>query len=143
MTIGKVAKSVGISVQAVRFYEKQGLIQPSKRSPSGYRIYDESAVSGLKFIRGARALGFSLPEISSMMEMLEAFRAGGCPKLKDMLQAKLGTFRQDMACLNSRYSELSSVVEGCGGKGKCKGDKFCSIEGGKCPVFHRIASIPK
>ena len=60
MRIGKVANQVGITVEAIRFYEKQGLIEAPKRNESGYRDYPEQTVQHVSFIKRAKELGFSL-----------------------------------------------------------------------------------
>jgi len=62
-TIGKIARAVGLGVETVRFYERQGLIPPPARSPAGYRLYDADAIARLRFIGRAKTLGFTLAEI--------------------------------------------------------------------------------
>jgi len=61
--IGEIAKRSGCSTHAIRFYEKQGLLDRTHRSPSGYRMYEPQALDRLAFIRKAQRLGFNLEEI--------------------------------------------------------------------------------
>lgn len=68
LTIGKVAKRAGLSTSAVRYYERQGLLRPS-RLQSGYRVYDDDAIKGLRFLRQAQALGMTLKEINQLLEL--------------------------------------------------------------------------
>jgi MerR family copper efflux transcriptional regulator len=63
MTIGSVARRAGIRPSPVRFYERRGLLA-SERLANGYRVYDREALSALRFIVRAKALGFSLTEIA-------------------------------------------------------------------------------
>jgi DNA-binding transcriptional MerR regulator len=63
LTIGRLAKQVGLGIETVRFYERQGLIEPPPRTDSNYRIYPEEEVTRLKFIKRAKNLGFNLNEI--------------------------------------------------------------------------------
>jgi MerR family copper efflux transcriptional regulator len=60
MQIGELAQQGGVTVQTVRFYERQGLLPEPRRKDSGYRIYSEEDVRRLAFIRQAKVLGFSL-----------------------------------------------------------------------------------
>jgi Predicted transcriptional regulators len=62
MTIGKLARDNGLATETLRHYERLGLIAPSQRSASNYRLYDAAAAQRLRFIRRAQALGFSLSE---------------------------------------------------------------------------------
>jgi DNA-binding transcriptional MerR regulator len=137
MTIGKVAKSVGLSIQTVRFYEKKGLIKPGGRSPSGYRIYDENAIVRLKFIKNARGFGFSLNETASLVRLLESSRGDTCSEVKEICRGMLKKYKEEMAQLNSRFNELSSVVDSCPcGTGRTHDPAGCKmfqklVKGGK------------
>jgi len=90
MKIGKVANQVGITVEAIRFYEKQGLVAPPGRNESGYRDYPEEIVQHVSFIKRAKELGFSLKEIKELMS-LRYTPEGRVVKLKDRLKSKLQT----------------------------------------------------
>lgn len=67
--IGRVAKAGGVSVQALRYYERIGLLPAAHRTPAGYRIYGPQSVDRLRFIRQAQALGFSLDEIKEILRL--------------------------------------------------------------------------
>src|SRR5258705_10608925 len=67
MQIGRVAQSTGLSVDTIRFYEKQSLIPLAQRTDAGYRVYDESTVDRLQLIGRAQSLGFSLQEIREFL----------------------------------------------------------------------------
>ena len=70
MRIGKVAKQVGMTVETIRFYEKQSLVNPPRRNESGYRDYPADIVPHLSFIKRAKELGFSLKEIRELLLLL-------------------------------------------------------------------------
>lgn len=67
LTIGKLAKATDASVDTIRYYERMGLMSPDARSAHDYRMYDESAVNRLRFIKNAQYLGFSLAEIEQLL----------------------------------------------------------------------------
>lgn len=80
LTVGTVARRIGIRPSAVRFYERQGLVA-SARLPNGYRVYDREALRALRFIDRAKALGFSLSEIREILDISRSGRKPcGCTK---------------------------------------------------------------
>jgi DNA-binding transcriptional MerR regulator len=66
LQIGQVAQKTGLSVDAIRFYEKPGLLPRTSRTQSGYRLYQEREIADLEFIQKAQRLGFSLAEIREL-----------------------------------------------------------------------------
>ena len=66
MKISELSKSTHTNIETIRYYEKQGVLQPSKRLSNGYRYYDEESVEQLKFIKKCRTLGFSLENIKAL-----------------------------------------------------------------------------
>ncbi len=69
MRIGELARKVGITTQAIRYYERIGLLEKPARTPSGYRLYDQEAVEFLQFVKKAQGLGFELREIKTIWEI--------------------------------------------------------------------------
>ena len=69
LTIGRLARRVGVGVETLRFYEREGLIAEPPRRPSGYRDYPPETVDRNLFIRRAKELGFTLKEINELLEL--------------------------------------------------------------------------
>ena len=69
MTIGKLAQAAGVGIDTVRFYERSGLLGQPLRSLSGYRLYAPSEIDRLRFIRRAKALGFTLEQIAELLSL--------------------------------------------------------------------------
>ncbi|MDQ2804920.1 MAG: MerR family transcriptional regulator, partial [Pseudomonadota bacterium] len=69
MTIGQLARRVGIRPSAIRYYEAQGVLRPPARSASEYRLYGSDAVSVLRFVQRAKELGFSLDEVRQLIKV--------------------------------------------------------------------------
>jgi MerR family Zn(II)-responsive transcriptional regulator of zntA len=67
LTIGKLATASDISTDALRYYEREGLLSPSAKSNSGYRLYERDAVQRLRFIKQAKQCGFTLSEIRELL----------------------------------------------------------------------------
>ena len=86
--IGRAAKEAGVSVQAVPYYERLGLLPTAHRTPTGYRIYGPEAVDRLRFIKQAQALGFSLDEIREILRLRYEGRSP-CECVRNLLQEKI------------------------------------------------------
>ncbi len=67
LTIGQLARRVGLRPSALRYYEAEGLLSPSDRTEAGYRLYDPAAADTLRLIQRAQRLGFSLAEIRALL----------------------------------------------------------------------------
>jgi len=69
LTIGRLAAAAGVRIDTVRFYERAGLLKKPQRTAAGYRLYAEADAGRLRFIRRAKALGFSLHEITELLRL--------------------------------------------------------------------------
>lgn len=69
LTIGRVAREVGVRPSAIRYYEGQRILKPAVRGANGYRFYTEDAVKLLRFVRRAQALGITLKEIKPLLDV--------------------------------------------------------------------------
>ena len=125
MKIGEVARAAGLGIHAVRFYEREGLIDEPARRASGYREYDPGAILSLRFIRRAKQLGFSLKEISELLS-LEADPRADAADVKHLAEAKLEDIESRIRALQRMRRALRRVTEGCPGSGPTS---RCSILG--------------
>ena len=123
MKIGEVAKAAGIGIDAVRFYERQGLIPEPPRRPSGYRVYPPDVVASLRFIKRAKQLGFSLKEISELLSLETAPNATAAD-VKALAETKLADLEERIRALQRMRRALKKAVGDCPGKGPTSG---CSI----------------
>jgi DNA-binding transcriptional MerR regulator len=83
LTIGELAKAARVPVSTVRYYEREGILQPAARSASNYRLYSQDDVERLRFIRAAQATGFALDDI------WELLRPAPCRKVQDLIEHRL------------------------------------------------------
>jgi len=106
MTIGKAARQAGVSAQAIRYYEREGLLPLPSRTHTGYRLYGAEVVGRLNFIRRARDLGLSLAEIKEIFRLSEASNAPCC-RVRELLSKKL----DDLALRISEMSRFRSELQ--------------------------------
>lgn len=123
MKIGEVAKAARVGIDAVRFYERQGLLPEPARRPSGYREYTLDAVTDLRFIKRAKELGFSLREISELLSIARETSATAAD-VKELAEKKLDDLEDKIRSLQRMRRALRKVAEGCPGSGPTSG---CSI----------------
>lgn len=69
MRIGELAKRAGVSVQAIRFYERRRLIRTPRRTPAGYRVYTEKDLESVTIIKKMQRFGFNLAEIRRVLQL--------------------------------------------------------------------------
>jgi MerR family copper efflux transcriptional regulator len=112
MQIGAVAKRIGLSVDAIRFYERNALLPRAPRTLGGFRQYSESDVETLAFIRRVQSLGFKLSEIRGLLR-LRGNRLQPCAPVRRRLQGKLADVRQKLADLQKLERELHLALRSC------------------------------
>ncbi len=124
MTIGKLARDIGIGAGTLRYYERLGLLAPSERTASGYRKYGEAAARRLRFIRRAQALGFTLEEVAELLKLSDNPRASA-RQVKKATQAKIADIEQRIDALARMKQGLATLEAQCSGHGHT----------GECPIL--------
>jgi len=126
-TIGKVALMAGVKPETVRYYEREGLLEPSHRTDAGYRVYSEDAVQRLRFIRRGKELGFSLREIRELLE-LKADPSAECADVKVQATTKIADIRSKIEDMKRMVRVLERLTAAC--------DNRRSI--GECPILQAL-----
>ncbi len=117
LTIGAVAKRAGVAIDTIRYYERQGLLPEPMRRASGYRSYGDGAVAQLRFIRRAKALGFTLEEIRDLLT-LSTDRLHGVKRVKQRATQRLAAIEQRIAEWGRVRDGLAQLIESCPGHGR-------------------------
>jgi Hg(II)-responsive transcriptional regulator len=112
VTIGRLAKAVGVNVQTIRYYERRRLLSPTVRTPSGYRVYGDEEIRRLRFIRNAQALGFTLQEINDLLN-LRVSSAARCGDVQRRAQAKLVQVKAKVRTLEALARALMDLLRAC------------------------------
>lgn len=127
LTIGRVARSAGLAIDTVRYYEREGLLQKPARTPSGYRQYSADAVARLRFIRQAKELGFTLAEIRELLA-LKVAPGKSCADVRARAHAKIADVEQRIAQLDRMRRALVKLAAACSGRGPTS----------ECPILEAL-----
>jgi DNA-binding transcriptional MerR regulator len=132
MQIGQISKQTGVSIDAIRFYERSRLIRVPLRSAGGFRLYSSADLSALQFIRNLQTLGFSLNEIRGFLSLrTNGLRA--CSEVRKKLDRKLKDIHAKRVALVKLEDELKAALTKCNSQLKRSQGK-----NGRCPVLTAV-----
>lgn len=133
LQIGVVAHQAGLTVDAIRFYEKSGLLKRPPRTEGGFRLFRQQDVQDLKFIRKAQDLGFSLQEIRELL-LLQGESVEACEHVRELLDHKLAGVRGKIKELQKLGRSLDGSWRKCNRKLRQAG----ATHEGCCPVLEEL-----
>lgn len=124
-TVGHAARAAGVTRKAIRVYEDRGLLSPIARSATGYRLFSDTDVDTLRFIRRARTLGLGLDDIA---DVLARRRGGGspCARVRTRIEQRVAEIDQTVAELGLLRESLVDAARRCPPTGD---------EGAICPII--------
>jgi DNA-binding transcriptional MerR regulator len=128
LKIGEVSKRSGMGIEALRFYERSGLLERPHRTESGYRVYDEAVLERLAFIKQAQALGFSLDEVKRIMDDARAGKSP-CDEVREIVRRRLDELDARMREMRRCRAELAKTLEEWDRVGRAPGRICGLIEG--------------
>ncbi len=131
LTIGQLAKQATIGIEAVRFYERKGLLEKPKRNVSGYRQYPLEVVSRIRFVKRAQEVGFSLAEIKGLL-LLKLDSSRKCEDVKTCALAKMKEIEGKIEDLNRMKNALLDLTIAC--------DTSSDID--QCPILKAFDDEP-
>lgn len=126
--IGQASKSSGISSKMIRHYEEVGLLGAAKRSPSGYRVFNENDLHVLNFVSQARDLGFSIKKIQDLLSLwFNKDRAS--EQVKEIAMQHIVELDNKIEALQSMKEELNDLTKRCHGNSRPN-----------CPILEKLAN---
>lgn len=129
MQIGQLSKRTGVPVDTIRYYENHDILPSPARQVSGYRSYDDGDVARLKFVRRAKALGFTLREIRELLE-LSGRQGEDMANVRAAASAKLVDVDRKIESLMRVRDGLCQLVAACPGHGHLDA----------CPILAALSS---
>ena len=127
MNIGQASQASGVSSKMIRYYEQTGLIPKAARRDSGYRDYDDADVHRLRFIRGARDLGFTVEQIGDLLA-LWSDRERASADVKALALGHVDALKQKQAEIAAMIATLENLAR------RCHGD-----DRPDCPIIEGLA----
>jgi len=124
LTIGKVARRVGIRPSAIRYYERQDILQPTVRGANGYRTYSDEAVKLLLFVKRAQSLGITLKEIKPLLDLATQGQRP-CSHVKQLARNHLREVDEKIGELQMLQKELRTLLRRKAGRPH--GNEVCPI----------------
>lgn len=113
LKIGELAAQTKVSRDTLRFYEKHGLILPSKRNSAGYRLYCAEDVHRISFILSAKEVGFTLNEIHQLLDLEVTKEQASCEDVKQFVDAKIEIVNQRLAEIKRVKRSLQTLSDAC------------------------------
>lgn len=127
--IGVIAKMTGISVQALRYYQQRGLINPKQQLESGYRLYSPDVIERIKFIQRCQSIGFALEEILELLNLQDDPNVKAAV-VKQRVDSKLKLVEHKLSELKQLKTSLKQLSASCSGEGYI----------GDCPIISSLWS---
>lgn len=133
LRIGAMAAASGVSVQALRYYERRGLIPAPRRRRSGYREYEPATVERVRFIRQAQEMGFRLEEVATLLRLRATVERvdprQGDDAVRRAIVGKLADVDRRIGHLTGIRETLVSLLDAC--------DRMCApgTPPAECPIF--------
>lgn len=109
LTIGRLARAAGVNVETVRYYQRVGLVTEPPKPVAGYRHYPPATVDRIRFIKRAQKLGFSLAEISELLELGD----GHCADVRSRAEHKRSVIDRQIADLTALRDTLDDLIHAC------------------------------
>ncbi len=112
LTVGKLADAAGVSSNAVRFYEKEGLMPVPARTESGYRTYDPGCVERLRFIKHAQRCGFTLTEVKALLRLRDE-QLSCCDDVRNKVIEKKLELEARIKAMKEMSRALDGLITDC------------------------------
>lgn len=109
--IGQAARLSGVSIETIRYYEREGIVPKPIRAGNGRRLYDDEAIAKLRFVRRCRDLGFPLADATALLEV--AGQEQGCADVRKLGEKHLKSVRAKIADLIRLETALEQLIEPC------------------------------
>lgn len=111
---GSLSRESGVNAETIRYYEKIGVMPNPARSSAGHRIYDQSSLKRLSFIRRSRELGFTLQEVQDLLTLVDGDDFT-CAEIRDKTSAHLSEVTQKIDDLKTIEQTLAMMISKCDG----------------------------
>lgn len=126
LTIGRLARSAGVHIETIRYYQRRGLLPLPPKPPGGMRRYPPATLARLRFIKRAQELGFTLREIGELLRL----SAGECGQTRALAERKRNDIATRIQDLRAMQRALEQLIRTCNAAPK-----------GQCPIIQALAKL--
>ena len=130
LTRGSLANKTGVNAETIRYYEKAGVMPDPPRTAGGHRLYDESLVRRLFFIRRCRELGFTLDEVRELLKLVDEDEYT-CADILQNAKAQITRIRGKIRDLRKMETTLKTISSQCSGE-----------DVPECPIIEALWQAP-
>lgn len=127
-TIGQLARSAGVNVETVRYYQRIGLLAEPAKPAHGYRNYPRAAADRIRFIKRAQRLGFHLQEIAELLSLSE----GDCTDVRSRAEQKRRQIEAQIRDLAAMQETLDRLIDAC----------RTGVAAQACPIVETLSGAP-
>ena len=124
LTIGRLARSAGVHIETIRYYQRRGLLPLPPKPPGNMRRYPPATLARLRFIRRAQELGFTLREIGDLLRL----SAGECGRTRSLAERKRDDIAVRIKDLRAMQRALEKLIRTCDAAPR-----------GQCPIIQALA----
>lgn len=121
IAIGEASRLSGVSIETIRYYEREGIVSKAGRTASGRRIYSGTEISELRFIKRCRDLGFAIQDAVALRNLADA-PTDACETVEQLGRTHLSKVQEKLAELQKLESALAELVANCS-----KGQNDCPM----------------
>ena len=126
-SIGRMADEAGVNVETIRYYQRRGLLSEPAKPLNGHRRYPATMIKRVRFIKRAQILGFTLEEVSDLLDLEEVH---ACAETRELAAHKLQLIESKLADLTAMRKALLKLMRECDSGGAA----------GACPIIHALAT---
>ena len=112
ISIGELSRRTAVHIETIRYFEKVGVISPPPRTEGGHRVYDDHHIKALGFVRRARELGFSQPEVRAILN-LNGSGLDCCGEVQEIAVHHLDRVQAKMRDLAQLEALLAATIARC------------------------------
>lgn len=125
--IGEVSRLSGVTIETIRYYEREGVLPNPERSGSGRRMYSRDGLARVRFVKRSRDLGFTIAETRALLD-LTAQTGQTCAQVKPIAQSHRDAVDEKIRQLRSMRKALDDLIQ------------ECSRDQGDCPILDMLMS---
>lgn len=123
--IGEASKRSGVSVETIRYYEREGIVPKPSRAANGRRVYSDAEIAQLRFFKRCRELGFGILDAKALLTLSEGADAD-CGKVREVGAAHLASVRRKISELKRLEEALEELVANC------------KLGSASCPILEKL-----